>query len=108
MQVPPRPPLTLPSARTQLRSKLHNKAVGLESRQFGCARGFTRQLDSQTSPLTRPRAEELVRMALELKPENEEAKSLLREFLGDDNCRRKEMRLQVHFGWCLSIVCVHN
>eukprot|EP00752_Nemacystus_decipiens_P005087 g4616.t1 len=41
------------------------------------------------------RAEELVRMALELEPENEEAKNLLREFLGDENCRRKEMLLQV-------------
>lgn len=44
---------------------------------------------------TPPRAEELVRMALVLEPENEEAKGLLREFLGDENCRRKEMGLQV-------------
>lgn len=42
-----------------------------------------------------PRAEETVRMALTLEPENEEAKGLLRELLGDENCRRKEMSLQV-------------
>lgn len=48
------------------------------------------------APVIRPRAEELVRTALELEPENEEAKNLLLEFLGDENCRRKELRLQVH------------
>ncbi|CAM9467775.1 unnamed protein product [Ectocarpus fasciculatus] len=40
-------------------------------------------------------AEELVRQALRLQPENEEAKGLLRELLGDENCLRKEMSLQV-------------
>lgn len=54
------------------------------------------RFDPSMAPVTRPRAEELVRTALELEPENEEAKSLLREFLGDENCRRKELRLQVH------------
>lgn len=34
-------------------------------------------------------------MALALEPENEEANGLLREFLGDASCRRKEMGLQV-------------
>ncbi|CAM9357249.1 unnamed protein product, partial [Ectocarpus sp. 12 AP-2014] len=37
----------------------------------------------------------VVRKALTLQPENEEAKGLLRELLGDENCRRKEMSLQV-------------
>ncbi|CAN0122650.1 unnamed protein product, partial [Ectocarpus sp. 8 AP-2014] len=41
------------------------------------------------------RAEEVARKALTLQPENEEAKGLLRELLGDENCRRKEMSLQV-------------
>ncbi len=38
----------------------------------------------------------MVRKALELQPESKEAKGLLREFLGDENCHRREMALQVH------------
>lgn len=37
----------------------------------------------------------MVREALLLEPENEEAKGLHRELMGDESCRRKEMRLQV-------------
>ncbi|CAM9269484.1 unnamed protein product [Ectocarpus sp. 4 AP-2014] len=37
----------------------------------------------------------VVRKALTLQPGNEEAKGLLRELLGDENCRRKEISLQV-------------
>ncbi|CAM9550058.1 unnamed protein product, partial [Hapterophycus canaliculatus] len=40
-------------------------------------------------------AETMVRKALMLEPRNEEAKGLLRELMGDENCRRKEMSLQV-------------
>lgn len=46
------------------------------------------------------RAEDMVRKALGLKPENKEANGLLRELLGDENCRRKEMSLQVCAEYC--------
>ncbi|CAM9719035.1 unnamed protein product, partial [Scytosiphon promiscuus] len=41
------------------------------------------------------RAETMVRKALLLEPESEEAKYLLKKLVGNEDCRRKEMRLQV-------------
>lgn len=41
------------------------------------------------------RAEEAVREAAALDPESVEARDLLRCLLGNENCRRKEMRIQV-------------
>lgn len=41
------------------------------------------------------RAEEAVREAVALEPESVEARDFLRCLLGNENCRRKEMRVQV-------------
>lgn len=47
-----------------------------------------------------------MRAAVELKPDSVEAKEMLRELLGDENCRRRDIGLQVReFGMFPPVVC---
>lgn len=41
------------------------------------------------------RAQEAAMKAGTLEPENPEARDMIREMMGDENCRRKEMGMQV-------------